>query len=100
MKPCSCKALHSSNLLQQFDFGSKNTVASIKGSINKFDQKYQDATVVLYSKANLQPIAVRKPDQNGNYQFLGLNTNLKTFITAFDQKQQFNAVIQDNVVPK
>ena len=28
MKPCSRKALHSSNLLQQFGFGSKNTVAS------------------------------------------------------------------------
>lgn len=90
----------SNNLLQLVDFGVSNTIASIKGSINKLGQKYQDATVALYSKANLQPIAVRKPDQNGNYQFLGLNTDLKTFIVAFDQKQQFNAVIQDNVVPK
>ena len=71
-----------------------------KGSVKKLGQNYQNANMMLYSKANLQPIAIRKPDQNGNYQFLGLNTDLKTFIVAFDQKQQFNAVIQDNVVPK
>ncbi|WP_228135375.1 hypothetical protein [Acinetobacter indicus] len=75
-------------------------IAKIQGSVKKLGQQYQDATVVLYNKANLQPIAVRKPDQNGNYQFLGLNTDLKTFIIAIDKKQQFNAVIQDNVVPK
>ena len=100
MKPCSRKAMHSGSLLQDVGFGAKNTVASIKGSVKKLGQQYEDATLVLYNKANLQPIAVRRPDQNGNYQFLGLNTDLKTFIVAFDKKQQFNAVIQDNVVPK
>ena len=75
-------------------------VAKIQGSVKKLGQQYQDATLILYNKANFKPIAVKKPDQNGNYQFLGLNTDLKTFIVAFDAKQQFNAVIQDNVVPK
>ncbi|WP_374952115.1 hypothetical protein [Acinetobacter lwoffii] len=75
-------------------------IAKIQGSVKKLGQQYQNATVILYNKANLQPIAVQKPDQNGNYQFLGLNTDLKTFIVAFDKNQQFNAVIQDNVVPK
>jgi len=56
--------------------------------------------VVVYNKANLLPIAIRKPDADGNYQVLGLNTDLKMFIVAFDKNQQFNAVIQDNVVPK
>lgn len=98
MKPCSRKTLSSSNLLQSFVTGP--ITAKIQGSVKKLGQQYKDATLVLYNKVNLQPIAVRKPDQNGNYQFLGLNTDLKTFIVAFDQKQQFNAVIQDNVVPK
>lgn len=98
MKPCSYKPLHSSNLLQSINIGS--TVAKIQGSVKKLGQQYQNANVALYNKANLQPIAVRKPDENGNYKFLGLNTDLKTFIIAFDKKQQFNAVIQDNVVPK
>lgn len=100
MGPCSRKALQSGNLLQSIDFGSKNTISSISGSTKKLGEKYKDCLVVLYMKSNLQPIAVRRPDQNGNYQFLGLNTDLKTFIVAFDQNQQFNAVIQDNVVPK
>ena len=75
-------------------------VAQIKGSVKKLGEHYRNATVVLYNKANLQPVAVKKPDQNGNYQFLGLNTDLRTFIVALDQKQKLNAVIQDNVVPK
>ena len=98
MKPYSRRILPSSNLLQAISTGP--VIAKIKGSVKKLGQQYQDATIVLYNKANLQPIAIRKPNQNGNYQFLGLNTDLKTFIVAFDKKQQFNAVIQDNVVPK
>lgn len=98
MKPCSYRARPSSAWLQPIEIGL--VVTKIKGSVKKLGQQYQNATVVLYNKANLQPIAVRKPDQNGNYQFLGLNTNLKTFVVAFDKNQQYNAVIQDNVVPK
>lgn len=98
MKPCSRKAKPSSVFLQNISVGP--IVAKIQGPVKKIGNQYKDAIVVLYNKANLQPIAIRKPDQNGNYQFLGLNTDLKTFIVAFDKKQQFNAVIQDNVVPK
>ncbi|MEN8392517.1 hypothetical protein ABFP25_15550 [Acinetobacter indicus] len=98
MRPVSRKAMSSAVLHQQTNTGP--IVAKVMGSVKKLGQQYQNATVVLYNKANLQPIAIRKPDQNGNYQFLGLNTDLKTFIVAFDQKRQFNAVIQDNVVPK
>lgn len=75
-------------------------IAKISGSVKKLGNQYQDATIVLYNKTNLQPIAIKKPDENGNYKFLGLNTDLKTFVVAFDKNQQFNAVIQDNVVPK
>lgn len=98
MKPCLRQPMRSSNLLQTISIGP--VIAKVAGSVKKLGQQYKDATLVLYNKANLQPIAVRKPDQNGDYQFLGLNTNLKTFVVAFDQKQQFNAVIQDSVVPK
>lgn len=97
MRPILRKVLPSTNYMQDV---RGRVVAKIQGSTKKLGQQYQDATVVLYSKANLLPIAIRKPDQNGNYQFLGLNNDLKTFIVAFDKKQQFNAVIQDNVVPE
>jgi len=100
MKPVSFKPMPSSNNLQPTILTPTSIIGSIKGSVKKLGQNYQNADVVLYNKANLQPIAVQKPDGNGNYQFLGLNTNLKTFIVAFDKNQQFNAVTQDNVVPK
>ena len=103
MKPISRKVVQSSSWLSgdfHQNFGVKQTIAKIQGSVKKLGSAYQNANVVLYNKANLQPMAIQKPDQNGNYQFLGLNTDLKTFIIAFDKNQQFNAVIQDNVVPK
>ena len=102
MKPCHHRVFKTSGVLVDslHRFTDKKVIAMVSGTIRKLGQQYQNANVVLYNKANLQPIAVRKPDQNGNYQFLGLNTNLKTFIVAFDKNQQFNAVIQDNVVPK
>lgn len=87
-----------STLLENITTGP--IVAKIKGSVKKLGEQYKDATIVLYNKANSQPMAVQRPDQSGNYQFLGLNTDLKTYIVAFDRKQQYNAVIQDNVVPK
>lgn len=103
MKPLSRSVRHSSNYLLASipaNFGVKSTIAGIKGSVKKLGINYQQALIVLYNKTDLSPLAVRKPDQNGDYQFLGLNTDLKTFIAGFDDKQQFNAVIQDNVVPK
>jgi len=98
MKPSKFLTMQSSKFLQTISTGP--VIAKIQGSVKKLGQQYQNAIVVLYNKANLQPIAVIKPDQNGNYQFLGLNTDLRTFIVALDQKQKLNAVIQDNVVPK
>ena len=100
MKPCSYQAMSSGNLLQDIGFGSENTIASIKGSVKKLGLNYKNATVVLYNKANLQPLAVRKPDADGNYQIYGLNNSLDCFLVAFDSTKQYNAVIQDNVVPK
>jgi hypothetical protein len=98
MKPVKMRIRKSDTLLQAISTGP--IVARVSGSVKRLGSNYRDAVVMLYNKANLQLIAIKKPDENGNYQFSGLNTDLKTFIVAFDQKQQFNAVIQDNVVPK
>ena len=101
--PCNRQAKGGAYFLRtgfNTNFGSKNTVASIKGSVKKLGTKYSQALVVLYNKADLLPIAIRKPDANGNYQFLGLNTDLTCFIVALDKQQQYNAVIQDRIKPK
>ena len=98
MKPCRFSVKHSMVLLQPLPTGL--VVAKIKGSVKKLGNACQNANVVLYNKANLQLIAVTRPDENGDYYFLGLNNDLKTFVVAFDQSKKYNAVIQDNVVPK
>ena len=100
MKPVYRKVMLSSNSLQPTILTPTTVVGSVKGSVKKLGQNYQNASVVLYSKANLQPIAIRKPKENGDYSFMGLTTDMKTFVVAFDANKQFNAVIQDNVVPK
>ena len=98
MRPILYAVKAASVILQPIEIGSR--VGDIKGQTQKLSVRYKDALVILYNKANLQLIAVQRPDENGNYSFLGLNTNLKTFVVAFDRKPQYNAVIQDNVVPK
>lgn len=102
MKPCHHRAARSSGVLVDnlHRFTNQKVIAEVKGTAKRLGQDYKDAIIVLYDKSNLRVIEVSKPDQYGNYQFLGLNTDLKTFIVAFDLKKQFNAVIQDNVVPK
>lgn len=99
MKPCGRKVLNGGNLLQDTLIGM-NSIASIHGSTKKLGKRYKNALVVLFSKENLTPLAVRKPDERGDYQFLGLYISLKCFVVGFDRSHQFNAVIQDNVVPK
>lgn len=100
MKPCSRKTMQSGNLLQEIGFGLNNTVASIKGSTKKLGENYQNASVAIFNKANLQLITVRMPDSTGNYQIHGLNNSISCFVVGFDNKKQYNAVVQDNVVPK
>lgn len=100
MRPISRKVLPSGILLQNIGFGLKNTVASIGGSTKKLGERYQNATIVLYNRANFNPVSIKRPDKNGYYEFPGLNNSIICFIVALDDTQQYNAVIQDNVVPK
>lgn len=76
------------------------TVASIKGTVKKLGGQYSHAMIALFNKSNCQLISSTQPTDDGSYKFLGLHDRLKTFVVAFDSKNQFNAVIQDNVVPK
>jgi hypothetical protein len=103
MKPVSRTTMHSSNLLKtnyNVEFGSDNTPRKISGSVQKKSATYIDATVVIFRKSDFQLIAVRKPDSDGNYTMNGLNKDVVCFIYGFDLNKQYNAVIQDNVVPK
>lgn len=100
MKPCSRNTLPSGSFLQSIGVGSKKTVTSIRGSVKKLGQQFSNATIVIYEKSNMLPIAIKKPDQDGNFEFNGLGSDVRGFLIAFDESKQYNAVIQDNVVPK
>lgn len=99
MMPASFRALHSSSLING-TFGFDNVPCAIKGTVQKLSVDYKDALVAAFNKITLLPIGVKKPDVNGDYEFLGLNSGMRCFVVAFDDKLQYNAVIQDEVVPK
>jgi len=78
--------------------GPSNTAAEIRGAIKKQGITYQ-AAVYLYSPSeNIMRSTVS--DQNGFYVFKGLAKNVEYIIFSRDKNRNFNAVVQDNVVPK
>lgn len=102
-KPVSRKAMQSSNFLDSSyctNFGSDNTPRKISGSVQKKSATYIDATVVIFRKSDFKLLAICNPDDNGKYIVNGLNKDVVCFVTAFDSTKKYNAVIQDEVVPK
>lgn len=56
--------------------------------------------VRLYERISGNLVESTWSDIEGSYSFFNLNKNTKYYVMAMDPKSQFNAVIQDNVVPK
>lgn len=70
----------------------------IKGTIKEQGVDLE-CRVRLYHKPTGRIVADTATDKTGNYAFDHLNRS-KFFIVAHHPASQFNAVIQDNVVPK
>lgn len=77
---------------------SRDTGLKIKGRVNELSVPIP-CRVRLFHKNTGRLVRDIKTDNDGNYEF---NKLLKTayFIVAHHPASQFNAVIQDNVVPK
>lgn len=58
------------------------------------------AIVQIYSKSNNQLLGSTLTDSLGHYQFTGLQQASKYFLVSHHPTVRYNAVIQDNVVPK
>lgn len=71
---------------------------SIKGVVSERNVQIP-CRVRLFEKLSGRLIVDQATDQNGNYKFDGLAKTV-FFIVAHHPSSQFNAVIQDNVVPK
>lgn len=82
---------------------SDPTLTTTKGFSIKGRVKEVGATIPcrlrLFEKISGRMVADTVTDMNGFYEFDHL-TRIKFFIVAHHPSAQFNAVIQDNVVPK
>ena len=70
---------------------------SIKGQVQ---EKKVPCRVRLFERKSGQLMAEVATDNQGHYAFYNLNDEERFFIVAHHPRLQFNAVIQDNVVPK
>lgn len=74
------------------------SVSSIRGVVRKLGVNLP-CRVRLYEKQTGIKVDEILTDEFGNYVFTNLE-KIKFFIIAHDPLSQYNAVIQDNVVPK
>lgn len=80
-------------------FNGSAILASIKGVVKKNGEPYGLAKVVAIQKSTQFAIPI-KVQPNGQYVLKGVARNNRFIIIAEDLLKNFNAVIQDNVVPK
>lgn len=76
----------------------ENGDCSIKGQVKELGNNIP-CRVRLFEKSIGRLIADVATDEVGNYEFLNL-IKTKFFIVAHHPLNQYNAVVQDNVVPK
>jgi hypothetical protein len=77
------------------------TGGSILGTVKKRGVPVtHPCLVVLYERGSMQVLRKTVSDSNGAYKFQGLVMAMRFLVVALDPRKQYNAVIQDNVVPK
>lgn len=72
----------------------------VKGTIKRLEVVDSGTPVCIFNKASRTLIWETKSRADGSYLFKNLNKNIDCFVIAFDPNNQYNAVIQDRVVPK
>ena len=72
---------------------------SIKGKVSKLGIKFP-CFVSAYDRLTRQLLETVSTDNQGNYQFDNLALSSTFFVLATDPAKQYNAVIQDMVVPE
>lgn len=96
IKPLIERKLGVASYLISQDYRS---IYSIRGQVQQLGKRVK-ADVQLYSKITYQLIDITQTDDDGFYSFSGLQRARKYFVVSHHPDNKFNAVIQDNVVPK
>jgi hypothetical protein len=78
---------------------SSQGFGKINGTTKKLGVNYSPVPVCLFRRDNRQLLweTTSKPD--GSYFFRNIAVGLECFIVAFDPNNQYNAVIQDKLIP-
>ena len=79
---------------------SNQGFGQIKGTTKKVGANYSPVPVCVFRRDNRQLLWEIKSKADGSYAFRNIAVGLECFVVAFDPNNQYNAVIQDNVVPK
>lgn len=72
----------------------------IKGTTKKLGANYTPVPVCVFKRSNRRLLWETKSRPDGSYAFRNIAIGLECFVIAFDQNEQYNAVIQDKVVAK
>ncbi|WP_180128154.1 MULTISPECIES: carboxypeptidase regulatory-like domain-containing protein [unclassified Acinetobacter] len=75
------------------------TGGKIAGQVKKLGLAYP-CFVSVHERVGRKLLEIKQTDRHGNYYFENLNPGFKFIVMAVDHASRFNAVIQDNVVPK
>lgn len=74
--------------------------AKVKGMTKKLGENYSPVSICLFKRSTRRLLWETKSKADGSYEFRNIAVGLECFVVAFDPNNQYNAVIQDNVVPK
>ena len=72
----------------------------IKGTTKKLGVNYTPVPVCVFNRSTRQLLWETQSKPDGSYAFRNIAIGLECFVVAFDQNEQYNAVIQDKVVAK
>ncbi|HQZ60048.1 MAG TPA: hypothetical protein PLQ39_10255 [Acinetobacter sp.] len=78
---------------------SNQGFGKVGGTIKKLGQNYSPVPVCLFRRDNRLLLWETKSKPDGSYSFRNVAVGLECFAVAFDPNNQYNAVIQDKILP-
>lgn len=78
---------------------SNQGYGKINGTTKKLGTNYSPVPVCLFRRDNRQLLWEIASKADGSYSFRNIALGLECFVVAFDPNNQYNAVIQDKLMP-
>lgn len=78
---------------------SNQGFGKINGTTKKLGVNYSPVPVCLFRRDNRQLLWEITSKADGSYSFRNIALGLECFVVAFDPNNQYNAVIQDKLMP-